>query len=180
MTPGEKPDDRAPTPSIAVQERGQTTTFTFDDMMRYHGPHSPGGVANAFKVLQRAFAVLSPDEPPQRRSVLIRTAFRGPGARDGFEAVTRAVTDGRFAVDRSLVRPDRGRLLEDFVFVVGIGEKTVTLLLRDGFVTEEFIDLARSQDRSAAQERRLDELKIDLAQRVMGAPAEDVYDIADR
>ena len=78
--------------TIRVQERGRIIEFSFDDLMRYHGPGSPGGVANAFKVLQRAFAVLSPDEPPQRRSVEVRTAFRGPGARDGVEAVTRAVT----------------------------------------------------------------------------------------
>ena len=104
--------------TIAVQELGRTITFSFDDMMRYHGPGSPGGVAVAFKAMQRAFAVLSPDEPPQRRSIVVRTAFRGPGGRDGFEAVTRAVTDGRFTVDRGLVRSDRGRLLEDFVFEI--------------------------------------------------------------
>ncbi len=108
------------TEALTVEDRGRTITFTFDDMMRYHGPHSPAGVAMAFKVMQRAFAALSPDRPPDRRSINVRTAFRGPGARDGFEAVTRAVSDGRYTVDRSLVRADRGRLLEDFVFVVGI------------------------------------------------------------
>ena len=80
---------------------GVRSPFHFDDMMRYHGPGSPVGVAVAFKAMQRAFDVLSPDEPPQRRSIVVRTAFRGPGGRDGFEAVTRAVTDGRFTVDRA-------------------------------------------------------------------------------
>ena len=165
------------TETIAVQELGRTITFSFDDMLKYHGPGSPGGVAVAFKALQRAFEVLSPGEPPARRSIVVRTPFRGPGARDGFEAVTRAVSDGRYTVDRSLVRPDRGRLLEDFVFEVSIGESTVTLLLRDGFVTDEFIDLARLQGRKPEQERRLDELKAQLAQRVMSTPATEVYGI---
>ncbi len=165
--------------TIRVQERGRVIEFGFDDLMRYHGPGSPGGVANAFKVLQRAFAVLSPDEPPQRRSVVVRTAFRGPGARDGVEAVTRAVTDGRYIVDPALARPDLGRLRESFVFEVSIGEKSVTLVLRDGFVTEEFIDLAQKNDRSQAEESRLDELKARLAQRVMAADAAEVYEIAD-
>jgi hypothetical protein len=163
--------------AIEVQERGQTVTFTFDDMLRYHGPHSPAGVAMAFKVMQRAFAVLSTDGPPERRSVTVRTAFRGPGARDGFEAVTRAVSDGRYVVDRSLVRADRGRLLEDFVFVVTVGPNSATLLLRDGFVTDEFIDLARTEPRTDEQESQLDELKARLAQRVMSAGAADVYDV---
>jgi hypothetical protein len=166
------------TEALTVEERGRTITFTFDDMMRYHGPHSPAGVAMAFKVMQRAFAVLSPDEPPERRSMKVRTAFRGPGARDGFEAVTRAVSDGRYTVERSLVWSDLGRLREDFVFVVTIGERAATLLLRDGFVTDEFIDVARTQDRTSEQERRLDELKAQLAQRVMAAPAADVFDVA--
>jgi len=165
------------TEALTVEERGRTITFTFDDMMRYHGPHSPAGVAMAFKVMQRAFAVLSPDAPPQRRSISVRTAFRGPGARDGFEAVTRAVSDGRYIVDRTLVRTDRGRLLEDFVFVVDVGGHPATLLLREGFVTDEFIDLARTENRSDDQEARLDELKAHLAQRVMAARSAQVYDV---
>jgi hypothetical protein len=86
--------------AIGVRELGRTLHFTFDDALRYAGPGSPGGVAVAFKALQRAFALLSPDAAPERREVSVRTAFRGPGARDCFEAVTRAVTDGRYAVDR--------------------------------------------------------------------------------
>jgi hypothetical protein len=165
------------TEALAVEERGRTITFTIDDMMRYHGVHSPAGVAMAFKVMQRAFAALSPDGPPARREVMVRTAFRGPGARDGFEAVTRAVTDGRYTVDRSLVRSDLGRLREDFVFVVSIGGYTATLLLRDGYVSDEFIDLARAQNRTDSQEARLDELKMQLAQRVMSTPAVDLFDV---
>ena len=166
------------TEALTVEERGHTITFTSDDMMRYHGVHSPAGVAMAFKVMQRAFAALSPNGPPQRRSVAVRTAFRGPGARDGFEAVTRAVSDGRYVVDRALVRSDLGRLREDFVFVVEVGGRTATLLLRDGFVTDEFIDLARTDDRSDEQEHRLDDLKARLAQRVMATRAADAFDMA--
>ena len=165
--------------TIRVEERGKILEFSFDDLLRYAGPHSPAGVANAFKVLQRAFAVLSPDAPPPRRSVMVRTSFRGPGARDGVEAVTRAVTDGRYIVDLSLARPDLGRLRESFVFEVGIGDQTVTLMLRDGFVTEEFIDLAQDDGRTDAEETRLDELKAELAQRVMRAEAADVYGVAN-
>jgi hypothetical protein len=90
--------------------------------------------------------------------------------------VTRAVSDGRYVVDRSLVRADRGRLLEDFVFVVTVGPTTASLLLRDGFVTDEFVDLARTEPRTNEQEADLDELKARLAQRVMAASAADVYD----
>ncbi len=164
------------TESLVVEERGQTIEFTFDDMIRYHGPHSPAGVAVAFKAMLRAFPLLSPEEPLPRRSVVVRTAFRGPGARDGFEAVLRAVSDDRYTVDRSLVRSDRGRLLEDFVFVLSRADQSVTVLLRDGFVTAEFIDLARTQNRSLEQEHHLDALKSRLAHLVLSARTEDVFD----
>ena len=165
--------------TIEVRERGRTIAFSFLDMMKYHGPGSPGGVAHAYKVMERAFALLEPDGAPQRREITVRTAFGGPGARDGFEAVTRAVTGERFTVDRALERPERGRLLERFVFEVGYGERRVTLLLRDGYVTAEFLDLARREGRSDEEEARLDVLKAEMAERVMAAAAPDVYDVVD-
>jgi hypothetical protein len=165
--------------TILVEERGQLLEFSYTDMLCYAGPYSPAGVANAFKVMQRAFAALSPNQPPHRRSIVIRTAFQGPGARDGFEAVTRAVTDGRYTVDLALARPDRGRLLQSFVFQVIIAGRAATLLLRKGFVTAEFIDLAGKSDRDPAEEATLDQLKAKLAQSVLAAPAEEVYDLAD-
>jgi hypothetical protein len=165
--------------TLLVTERGQLLEFSYTDMLCYAGPYSPAGVANAFKVLQRAFAVLSPNQPPQRRSVVIHTAFQGPGARDGFEAVTRAVSDGRYTVDPALTRPDRGRLLQSFVFQISIAGRAATLLLRPGFVTAEFVDLASKSDRSQAEEANLDQLKADLAQQILATPAEDAYDVAE-
>jgi hypothetical protein len=165
--------------TLLVQERGQLLEFSYTDMLCYAGPYSPAGVANAFKAMQRAFAALSPNQPPQRRSVVIRTPFQGPGARDGFEAVTRAVTDGRYTVDAKLARPDRGRLLQSFVFQISVAGRSATLLLRPGFVTAEFIDLAGKSDRNLTDEASLDQLKAQLAQRLLAAPAEDVYDFAD-
>ena len=64
------------------------------------------------------------------------------------------------------------------MFVLEIGGRTATLLLRDGFVTDEFIDLARAENRSDTQERRLDELKAELAQRVVSTASNDVFDVA--
>jgi hypothetical protein len=162
---------------VVVREGGHDLQFTFDDALRYSGPGSPAGVAIGFKALQHTFDLLSSEVPPERRSVTVRTAFRGPGARDCFEAVTRAVTDGRYTVDRALVRPDRGRLLEDFVFELGLVGASVTLLLRDGFVTDEFIDLARTEHRTDATEARLDALKAQLAQRVLAAHPDEVFDL---
>jgi len=167
------------TETIEVQERGRTLAYSFDDLLKYHGPGSPGGVAIGFKVLQRAFAELSPDCPPPRRTIVVRTAFGGPGARDAFEMSTRAVSGDRFTHDPSLARPERGHVIDRFVFEVGDGERSVTLLLRDGYVTAEFIDLARKDGRTAEEDAHLDVLKLELAERVMGSDAADMFDLTD-
>jgi len=164
------------TEELRVAERGQVLEFTFSDLMRYHGPGSPGGVAHAYKVLEQALPLLDPDGPCERREISIVTAFGGPGARDGFEMVTRAVTDERYLIDASLAQPALGRARERFVFRLTYRERSVTLVLREGFVTEEFIDLARAGNRSSEEEAKLDRMKLDLAERVMSRPATEVYD----
>jgi hypothetical protein len=164
---------------LEVLDRGELLSFTFEDLMRYHGPHSPAGVAIAFKVLELALPLLAGGEPPDRREIRIRTAFGGPGARDAFELVTRAVTGGRYVVDETLTRPARGRTVERFVFELTHRGTTVTVLLNEGFVSDEFIDLARTENRTEAQETRLDGLKRDLAARVMAAPASTVVRLSE-
>jgi hypothetical protein len=162
---------------LEVVERGRLLAYSFGDLLKYHGPGSPGGVAHAYKVLERALPLLDADGPCERREIVIDTAFGGPGARDGFELVTRAVTGGRYTVDPALARPERGRALEAFVFRLTYRGRSVTLTLRPGFVTDEFVDLARVEDRTPGQEGRLDALKLDLAERVMAAEAAAVYDV---
>jgi len=163
--------------AIVVADQEESIAFSFEDMMRYHGPGSPGGVAHAFKVLERALPLLAPDGPAQRREISVRTAFGGPGARDGFELVTRAVTGDRYVIDLGLERSERGRALARFVFQLGYRDRTVTLAVREGYVSDEFIDLARTNERTGAQESRLTALKRDMADRVMSAAAVDVYDL---
>ncbi len=105
------------TDTIGVVDQGRDIRFSFEDMLKYHGPGSPGGVAHAFRVLERA---------------------------------------------------------ERFVFRVGYRGRAVTLIVREGFVTAEFIVLARQKVRTIAEERHLRDLKLDMAGRVMSAPAEAV------
>jgi hypothetical protein len=161
---------------IAVVDGGRLLRFTLEDLMRYHGPASPGGVAHAFKVMQRAWPLLCPGAPPERREIALRTAFEGPGARDAFELVTRAVTGGRFAVDPSLTRPDLGTAMERFVFRLAYRGRAVTLTVRDGYVPDELIELVRKQGRSAGEEARLAVVKQAMADRVTAAAPRDVYD----
>ncbi len=163
--------------TIEVAELGSILAYTFEDLMRYHGPGSPGGVAHAFKVLERVLPLLEPGGLPERREIVVETAFAGPGARDAFEMATRAVTEDRYVVDDALARPELGPTRERFVFRLGYRERSVTVLLREGYVTEEFLALARQEGRTAEQESHLTVLKQELAGRLLANPAAAVYDV---
>jgi hypothetical protein len=163
--------------AIVVAENGRELSFSFEEMLKYHGGGSPGGVAHAFKVLERGLPELDPEGRLERLEIHIETAFGGPGARDGFELVTRAVTQQRFTVDRSLARAEYGRARERFVFRLRYRDRAVTLTLRDGFVTDEFIALTRREARTTGEERELATMKADMASRVMSATAPAVYDV---
>lgn len=162
---------------IEVLDQGEVLRFNFEDLLKYHGPDSPGGVAHAFQVLRRALPALSSGQPIDRRTLTIDTAFGGPGGRDGFELTTRAVTEGRFTIDPALARSERGTTLERYVFVLATPAATVTATIRPGFVTDEFIALARTSDRTDDQNAHLVGLKLDMTRRLLAVPAEQVYDL---
>jgi hypothetical protein len=50
-----------------------------------------------------------------------------------------------------------------------------TLPMRPGFITAEFFELAGQAERDHAEEGRLDEMKAQLAQRILAVSAEDIY-----
>ncbi|MDQ4103348.1 MAG: hypothetical protein M3186_06440 [Actinomycetota bacterium] len=163
--------------TIEVTDQGSTLTYSFDDLMRYHGPGSPGGVAHALTVMERALPLLEPGGLVERREIQVETAFAGPGARDAFEMATRAVTEGRYVVDDTLARPELGPTRERFVFRLGYRGRSVTMALREGYVSEEFIALARMAERTEQQETRLTVLKRKMADLLLASPATEVYDV---
>jgi hypothetical protein len=165
------------TPVLRVHEDGQPIDFTYEAILDYHGRSAPAGVAHALKVMERAFPLLDPTGPLERREVVIATAFAGPGARDAFEAVTRAVTGDRYTVDPELEAPDRGPTMANFVFHLSYRGHSVHLQLRPGHVSEEFIELAGADDLSGAQADRLLQLKLEMSERLRSLDAAEVYEV---
>jgi hypothetical protein len=165
--------------TLDVLDHGELLSISFDDLVKYHGRSSIGGVAHGFKVMERAFPLLRDGQAPERYDVDIETAFPGPGARDAFEMVTRAVTGGRYRVIPELAAADAPIAPEGhYVFRLRCHETTVDLTLRPGHVRDDFVQLVRQPDRTAADEERLVWLKQEMAARLMSLPAEEVYDAA--
>jgi hypothetical protein len=166
------------TEALTVLENGRPIRFTFADLTKYHGFGYPGGVAHAFKVMQRALPLLDGGAPPERHALHLETAFGGPGARDAFEMVTRMVTSGRYIVNRPEIDTTRPLYWEAFYrFTWRYRERQLALAIRSGHVREEFIRLGSKPDRDAAEEARLAFLKTEMADRLMQLPAEEVYEI---
>ncbi|HSH59806.1 MAG TPA: hypothetical protein VK988_09245 [Acidimicrobiales bacterium] len=162
--------------TLEVLDHDELISLSFDDLLKYHGRSSIGGVAHGFKVLERALPILGSGKPPERYDIQVETAFPGPGARDAFEMVARAVTGERYRVAPELgadapVAP-QGR----YFFRLGYRGATVDLTLRPGFASEELVQLARLDSHTPAQEERFTWLKHDMASRLMALPAEEVYD----
>jgi hypothetical protein len=161
---------------LEVRDHGDLLRFSFDDLVKYSGRSSIGGVAHGFKVMERALPLLGDGAAPDRVDITIESAFGGGGARDAFEMVTRAVTGGRFRFDADLA-PDgppspMGRYVFRFSHQAGT---VVQLTLRPGLVRDEFIDLATRGPENPAEEQRLADLKQQMADLLMSLPAAEVY-----
>lgn len=162
---------------LTVLEGGKPLSYTYAELMHYHGFGFPGGVAHAFKVMERALPLLANGAAPERREIAIRTPFKGPGARDAFEMVTRSLTEGRYMVNPELAQPERGETLKGYVFILSYRGTEVRLRIREGIVRDEFIALGRKPDRTAEEEKRLEWLKQDMADRLLSLPADEIYDL---
>lgn len=103
-----QPDDFKRHSPLKVRDGADTLNISFDDLLKYHGLGSIGGVAIAFRVMAAALVRLG-TEPVDRRSIAVLTAFPGPGAADAFEMATRARSEGRYRVDTDLPAPDAAR-----------------------------------------------------------------------
>ena len=162
---------------LEVRDHGDLLRFSFDDVVKYAGRSSIGGVAHGYKVMERALPLLDGGTAPDREDVSIESAFGGGGARDAFEMVTRAVTGGRFQCDQSLAPDGPPSPMGQYVFWFSHRSgTTVELTLRPGLVLDEFIDLATRGAANPAEEERLAALKEEMADVLLSRPATEVYD----
>ncbi len=163
--------------TLVVLDRGSSISISFDDLLKYHGRSSIAGVAHAFKAMERGFPLLCPDGPPERCDITVESGFPGGGARDAFEMVTRAVTGDRY---RLASEPARTEAPEapggHFFFRFGYPGTVIELVARAGLVSGEFLQLACKEGPTPAESVRSQQLKEEMAERLLSLPADEVYD----
>ncbi|MGI8685528.1 MAG: hypothetical protein ACR2MO_10650 [Acidimicrobiales bacterium] len=164
-------------PTLRIRDHGGVICISFDDVVKYHGRSSIAGAAHAFKAMERAFPLLSPDQPPDRYLIVVESGFPGGGARDAFEMVTRAASGDRYRVAPELAGSEVPEAPGGhFFFRLRYGTTMVDLALRDGLVPEEFLEVACREAPSAAEAEHAQQLKEEMAARLLRLPPEEVYD----
>lgn len=171
---------------IKVKDHGTVLEISFEDMIKYHGRFNIGGVALAFKSLELGLAKLVPaGAVPERNQISFASALgeSATGVIDGVEMATRAVSRCTLSADIAFGRdidapanPDGGK----FYFEIGYAGAKIGLALKEGLIPEEFTGLlmiAMSRHLNAGEQQRLQEVKEEIATKVMATEAEDLFDI---
>lgn len=162
---------------LEILDDGHRIVFSFEDLLKYHGRGAVGGVAHGFKMLERGLPLLADGGPLERADISVETAFGGAGARDAIEMVTRAVTGGRFSYDPDIAPEAPVAPIGRYFFrLIHRGGTAVELTLRRGLIIDEFTQLATRGPASPEEEQRLEQLKQEMADRLMLLPAAVVYD----
>lgn len=147
--------------ALLVSESDGTLSFEFDDLVRYHGRQSICGLTVAYKVMGAAWGRVWNDAPPVRSSLVVASAFPGPGTRDGFEMVTRAVTRGAYEV---LTDVEPGPLVAEagkgaYFFRLSDDRHIIELGLKPEVVPAEFVPRRRKLARGEASEAEAAEFR---------------------
>ncbi len=165
-----------PSALIVVQGEESPIEIGFEAVAAYHGQAALAMLATTFQALRAALATLSPDRPAKRSDLAIVSGHPGPGVRDAFEFVTRAVTRGAYVVDRSL---PAARLVPGFDISyssrVTLGDRTVEVALRPDALPERFFSLVFKKDRSDAENREIGLLKRSIAADVLSRPLGELF-----
>lgn len=165
-------------PTITVLAEEEPIEIGFPMVAAYHGQSALAMAAMVFQAMRAAFDVLSPGKPPARADISIVSGHPGPGVRDSFEAVTRAVTRGAYTVDPS--RPEArfapGHDIS-YSFRITVGGRTAEIALLPDALPKRFFALVFAKSRTAEQERELSLLKRSIAKDVLAREPGDLFTI---
>ena len=128
--------------TIKIYDRSDLLEISWNDIKKYHGYSAYMAIGVAYRVVEEAFKELYGEEIPNREDISILSGHGGPGFRDVFEFVTRALTRGEYTVDvnypKAQYDPYRAQGYA-YVFTKKNGE-AVEVLLKDNFLPPVFYD----------------------------------------
>lgn len=165
--------------SATVQVMGEEEPIEigFDSVVAYHGQAALAMLAITFQGLRATLSRLSPSGAPARSGLSVVSGHPGPGVRDAFEFVTRAVTRNAYTVDRSL-REARLNPKADisYSFRITLDRRTVGAALRPDVLPARFFELnSMGAERGATEVSEFNALKRQIASEVLAAAPESLF-----
>lgn len=166
---------------LRIMAEEEPITISFDAIAAYHGQAALAMLAIIFQGLRLTVPLLSTDVPVSRSALHVVSGHPGPGVRDAFEFVTRAVTRDAYVVDRGL--PDsrfNPHAPMSYSFRIGRDGQSVTAALQPGVLPDRFFALLRppSGERTAKEADEFSRLKRSIATSVLGQEPEALFRIS--
>lgn len=160
---------------LRVQGEEGPILIPFDAVMAYHGHGALAMLALVFQGLRGALTRLEAGGDPVPRSELsVVSGHPGPGVRDAFEFVTRAVTRGCYRVDLSLPEARYSAAADkSYSFWLRRGDRAVQAVLREGVLPPEFFALLGNPAPEAQREHAA--LRARIAERVLAQAPEALF-----
>ncbi|MDC7789660.1 hypothetical protein PQJ75_25320 [Rhodoplanes sp. TEM] len=165
-------------PTLTVEGEEDLVAIRFDAVAAYHGQAALAMLAVTFQALRVMLPALSPQRPPRRADLSVLSGHPGPGVRDAFEFVTRAVTRGAYTVDRTLPEARLCPGLDvSYSWRVSMDGRTVGAALRAGVLPDRFFDLvARGAGKNDAERSEFSALKRRIAGDVLAAAPDTLFE----
>ncbi len=168
--------DRTSSPTIAVMGEEDPIEITVEAVSAKHGQGALAMLAVTFRAIEVALTALSPDRPAKRSEITVVSGHPGPGVRDSFEFVTRAVTRGVYTVDRSL---PGARLMPtadlSYSFQVMLGGKTAEIAVLPDVLPARFFALTFNPKRTSEEDAEARRLRKSIAVDVLAASPEKLF-----
>ncbi|MEI7026070.1 hypothetical protein WBG83_10265 [Paenibacillus sp. y28] len=167
---------------IHIMDDQDELQIGFSDIEKYHGRLALMAVAVAFRAQQAAFKELFGDRVPQRKEIKIISGHAGPGFRDSFEFVTRALTRGQYTVDvqypQGQYDPHRPQA---YAFVIStLAGDAVEVVLKESFLPAVFYDYlkkGREGTMTDAEQEQFRQLKLSLSEQALALPQDELLDV---
>lgn len=159
---------------ITIQGEEAIIPITFEAVEAYHGHQALAMLAITYQGLRGALALLA-DHPLSRANLTVVSGHPGPGVRDAFEFVTRAVTRGVYTVDLSLPEARYcNKKDKSYSFFLCGNNKKVQAILKPGILPARFFALLGSADQADQKEHQ--QLRREIANRVIQLQPDEIFD----
>jgi len=173
--------------TVSAKENGLCISYTYDELLTYHGGLMPGGVALAFRMLQWVFDEVLQVVPEKGYCEFYSgLGENGKGIIDtatkvlGVKAHESLRLDKSYSLDKTgPAAPGGGR----YYFECSCNGTLVKLAVKDGAIPEEFFRYSQEMHRkrtagepiSQEETDHLQQLRVDLSKAILAADSNDLF-----